>query len=322
MVREMEIRQRNYERVVERSRKKAFTGSSAHLSGDVIDEEENNFYKTLSAATAAKAKSAASKTAAATAGAKGARGSVSGSDLVSKVKKMGSIKETDWSQKYGNGVVVSQVTEFVKNVKNEDENDEDRMKFLPFATAVKEEPVDDTARRSSVQEPPLSLSKVTESTNDNDDVDDNESKDENEGTSKNAIFGTEEPLYSEGLGATLKLLQQKGGIEKVEREMEYQIGRSKDGEFQRNKKGDHIILEYTDEDGNALKPKEAFRQLSHIFHGRNPNKKKMAKFQKKIQEEKAKVNMLSTDTPLQSTEALRKITERLHQPYMVLTGSR
>lgn len=312
MVREMEIRQRNYERVVERSRKSAITGSD-----DIVDEEENNFYRTLSAATAAKAKASSAKMSMIVAAGKDGRSERNAMDkeFASRVRKRGDTAEMDWSKKYGNGVVVSQVTEFVRNVKNEE--DASATPIIPFAEDVKKE-VDDSENNNSILQSQIDINNEDKKDNIN-----NEDKNNNsEEIITNSIFGSEEPLYSEGLGATLKLLQQKGGIEKVEREMEYQIGRSKDGEFQRNEKDDHILLEYTDEDGNPLKPKEAFRQLSHKFHGRNPNKKKMAKIQKKLQEERAKVNMPSTDTPLHSTEALKKMTERLHQPYMVLSGSK
>ena len=299
VVREMELRQKSYERVVERSRKNAIVDSFGGSSGDVIDDEENNFYRSLSAATAARAKSSTRV----------------GNNFV----KVGQQNETDWTQKYGNGLVVSQVTEFVKSVKNEDdESSSSSSSLLPpsFKRHEKEEEEEEITDKKHTE---TSLTSTSENENK---ATKKETEKREEKEYEGTVFSGEEPLYSEGLGATLKLLQQKGGIEKVEREMQYQIGRSKDGEFQRNEKGDHIILEYTDEDGNALKPKEAFRQLSHIFHGRNPNKKRMAKMQKKLQEERAKVNMPSTDTPLHSAEALKKITERLHQPYMVLSGCR
>ena len=35
-----------------------------------------------------------------------------------------------------------------------------------------------------------------------------------------------------------------------------------------NKPGDRIKLEYRDDQGRLLTPKEAFRQLSYRFHGR------------------------------------------------------
>ena len=46
-----------------------------------------------------------------------------------------------------------------------------------------------------------------------------------------------------------------------------------------------IRLEYVDDSGRCLNPKEAFRQLSHRFHGKGSGKKKTEKRQKKVEEE-------------------------------------
>jgi hypothetical protein len=46
-----------------------------------------------------------------------------------------------------------------------------------------------------------------------------------------------------------------------------------------------IQLEYVDDSGRCLNPKEAFRQLSHRFHGKGSGKKKTEKRLKKVEEE-------------------------------------
>lgn len=47
----------------------------------------------------------------------------------------------------------------------------------------------------------------------------------------------------------------------------------------------NIKLEYVDDDGRALCPKEAFRYLSHKFHGKGPGKNKQEKrIKKQVQE--------------------------------------
>lgn len=49
-----------------------------------------------------------------------------------------------------------------------------------------------------------------------------------------------------------------------------------------------IRLEYVDDSGRVLNPKEAFRQLSHRFHGKGSGKKKTEKRQKKVEEEQVR----------------------------------
>lgn len=46
-----------------------------------------------------------------------------------------------------------------------------------------------------------------------------------------------------------------------------------------------VKLEYADETGRQLNQKEAFRQLSHRFHGKGSGKKKTEKRGKKLEEE-------------------------------------
>ena len=49
-----------------------------------------------------------------------------------------------------------------------------------------------------------------------------------------------------------------------------------------------VHLEYVDDNGRFLSPKEAFRQLSHRFHGKGSGKKKTEKRNKKVEEEMVK----------------------------------
>jgi U4/U6.U5 tri-snRNP-associated protein 1 len=70
-----------------------------------------------------------------------------------------------------------------------------------------------------------------------------------------------------------------------------------------------------------MTPKEAFRKLSHKFHGKAPGKNKQEKRLKQIQEEMRRRNMSSTDTPLMTVQAMQQEQERTQSPYIVLTGS-
>ena len=47
-----------------------------------------------------------------------------------------------------------------------------------------------------------------------------------------------------------------------------------------------VELKYTDEHGRSLDQKEAFKQLSHQFHGKGSGKGKTEKLLKKIEDEK------------------------------------
>ena len=46
-----------------------------------------------------------------------------------------------------------------------------------------------------------------------------------------------------------------------------------------------VKLEYVDEAGRTMTPKEAFRYLSHRFHGKGSGKKKLEKRIKKSEED-------------------------------------
>ncbi|KAF9202964.1 hypothetical protein BGZ49_006924 [Haplosporangium sp. Z 27] len=67
-----------------------------------------------------------------------------------------------------------------------------------------------------------------------------------------------------------------------------------------------IKLEYIDERGNRLNTKEAFRQLSHAFHGKTSGKMKTEKRMKKLEDEKRLLGMSSTDTPLNMVSAFQE----------------
>ena len=82
-----------------------------------------------------------------------------------------------------------------------------------------------------------------------------------------------------------------------------------------------VKLEYIDDSGRLLNQKEAFRYLSHKFHGKGSGKMKTEKRMKKIMESSLMKNMSSTDTPLQTLEKLKKKQKDCATPYVVLSGS-
>jgi len=84
----------------------------------------------------------------------------------------------------------------------------------------------------------------------------------------------------------------------------------------------NVRLEYIDDDGRMLDRKEAFRYLSHKFHGKGSGKLKTEKRQKKVMEESLMKNMSSTDTPLNTLGKLRQKQQDSATPYVILTGNK
>lgn len=70
-----------------------------------------------------------------------------------------------------------------------------------------------------------------------------------------------------------------------------------------------------------MTPKEAFRDLSHKFHGKGPGKMKQEKRQKKYQDEMKTKRMKSSDTPLMAAEKMREAQARNQTPYLILSGN-
>lgn len=70
-----------------------------------------------------------------------------------------------------------------------------------------------------------------------------------------------------------------------------------------------------------MTPKEAFRALSHKFHGKGPGKMKQEKRMKKFYEDLKTKQMRDSDTPLHSMEKMREAQARMKTPYLVLSGN-
>ncbi|KAF7374877.1 hypothetical protein MSAN_00373800 [Mycena sanguinolenta] len=80
-----------------------------------------------------------------------------------------------------------------------------------------------------------------------------------------------------------------------------------------------VNLVYYDEYGRSLTPKEAWKALSHRFHGKGSGKMKTEKRLKKIKDEKKQLAMSSGDTPLSMTKAFQLRQEKTGQAHMVLS---
>ena len=80
-----------------------------------------------------------------------------------------------------------------------------------------------------------------------------------------------------------------------------------------------VNIVYYDEFGRELTPKEAWKALSHKFHGKGSGKAKTEKRLKKIAEERKKEAMASGDTPLSMNQAFQIRQEKAGQAHFVLS---
>lgn len=169
-------------------------------------------------------------------------------------------------------------------------------------------------------------------------------------TTASATILDEEPIVNSGLAAALLLCKNKGLLDtqmqkvarvkatkgalpnvnyciedkmgfddKYSRREEYR-GFTQDFKEKDSYKPD-VKIEYVDESGRKLTPKEAFRQLSHRFHGKGSGKMKTEKRMKKLEEEALLKKMSSSDTPLGTVALLQEKQKSQKTPYIVLSGS-
>lgn len=80
-----------------------------------------------------------------------------------------------------------------------------------------------------------------------------------------------------------------------------------------------IDLSYHDEHGRKLSMKEAWKALSHKFHGKGSGRLKTEKRLKKVAEEKKQEAMASGDTPLSMSRAFQIRQEKTGQAHFVLS---
>ncbi|KAF5367383.1 hypothetical protein D9758_003695 [Tetrapyrgos nigripes] len=121
----------------------------------------------------------------------------------------------------------------------------------------------------------------------------------------------------------LERLQGRGGNkDQAQREYENRMREQQEArdnmEMFKNYKPDVNIV-YYDDYGRNLTPKEAWKALSHKFHGKGSGKMKTEKRLKKIEEEKKKEAMASGDTPLSMSAAFQQRQEKAGQAHFVLS---
>ncbi|GAV87806.1 SART-1 domain-containing protein [Cephalotus follicularis] len=135
-----------------------------------------------------------------------------------------------------------------------------------------------------------------------------------------------EVAVGKGLSGALQLLKERGTLKEsidwggrnMDKKKSKLVGiADNDGIDNRFK---DIRIERTDEFGRIMTPKEAFRLISHKFHGKGPGKMKQDKRIKQFKEELKLKQMKSSDTPSLSVERMREAQAQLKTPYLVLSG--
>lgn len=121
----------------------------------------------------------------------------------------------------------------------------------------------------------------------------------------------------------LEKLQSRGANkDQAQREYENRLREQQEArdnlEAFKNYKPDVNIV-YYDEYGRTLTPKEAWKALSHKFHGKGSGKMKTEKRLKRIAEEQKQAAMASGDTPLSMNSAFQQRQMKAGQAHFVLS---
>lgn len=124
-----------------------------------------------------------------------------------------------------------------------------------------------------------------------------------------------EPLVRRGVAATLRFLEKIG--------LRPQLA-TEDGAAARRRPSAYarfseIKIEHYDAEGNLLTPREAYKALSHTFHGKAPGKTKLGKIaQRRAEAHKVQAASLA-DTPLGTASALRERQRTTGAAHIVLS---
>ncbi|OWZ35804.1 U4/U6.U5 tri-snRNP-associated protein 1 [Cryptococcus neoformans Tu259-1] len=121
----------------------------------------------------------------------------------------------------------------------------------------------------------------------------------------------------------LERIQARGGNkDQAQREWENRMREQQEArdalDIYKNYKPDVNIV-YHDEFGRQMTPKEAWKSLSHKFHGKTSGRMKTEKRLKKIAEERKQLTMNSSDTPLGMTDAFSRRQQMTGEAHMILS---
>jgi hypothetical protein len=108
-----------------------------------------------------------------------------------------------------------------------------------------------------------------------------------------------------GLASSLAALYESGNLTA---EDEVIVGRTRDTkpDLGLNRPGEKVVLEYRDDHGRLLTPKEAYRQLAYQFRGSGPSAKKKELRQDQLRREEKLRSAAAGDTPLNMASATNK----------------
>ncbi|KAI3738330.1 hypothetical protein L2E82_28359 [Cichorium intybus] len=132
-----------------------------------------------------------------------------------------------------------------------------------------------------------------------------------------------ESSLGKGLSGALQLLKDRGTLKDTVEWGGRNMDKKKSklvGLVNENDDKKEIRIERTDEYGRILTPKEAFRLISHKFHGKGPGKMKQEKRMRQYHEELKVKQMRNADTPSLSVERMREAQSKMKTPYLVLSG--
>ncbi|XP_076929946.1 SART-1 family protein DOT2-like [Bidens hawaiensis] len=132
-----------------------------------------------------------------------------------------------------------------------------------------------------------------------------------------------ESSLGKGLSGALRLLKDRGTLKDTVEWGGRNMDKKKSklvGIVSENDDKKEIRIERTDEYGRILTPKEAFRLISHKFHGKGPGKMKQEKRMRQYHEELKIKQMRNADTPSLSVERMREAQSKMKTPYLVLSG--
>jgi len=149
---------------------------------------------------------------------------------------------------------------------------------------------------------------------------------------KKEVKFLEDEDMNTSVAAALKVIRERGlaNVEsqltirgKCHRDNTELIGRAKDETLDETLKkfgdiGKDIKLEYRDEKGRLMTPKEAFRYQCWMFTGKRPGKKKQAKRLKK--EQTARKAMALAPEQTQTMRALERVQQETNLPYAILSN--
>lgn len=138
------------------------------------------------------------------------------------------------------------------------------------------------------------------------------------GGSTDDDLGLSQPM---GLAQTLARLRSLGELKKRRKE---QAGRVRDERVDWTTPGGgrEVQLSYKDDQGRDVTPKEAFRIMSHKFHGKGPGQnKREAAMRRQLKNKELRESAVADDAPLASVVALQEETKKTQSAHVVLSGA-